>query len=291
MKVYCVIVTFNGLSWIDKCLTSIYREEIPPSIVVVDNCSTDATVEFIRSKYPDIEVIVTPENIGFGRGNNLGIRKAIERRADYVFLLNQDAYLIPGCVKVLVKALEAEPKAGLVSPIHLAGDGRNLDFLFYKYVHPNSTPFLIGDVLQGKNQNIYEAEFVNAAAWMLRGSLIKEIGLFHPSFDHYGEDREYVARLQRSGYKVLICSNCWILHDRPQHRKKNSYHDYCGGITRNLLQGLIENRLTYFDVTRKMLQLFFLSILKLRFRDTSSVIKNWLWILKKRKKLRVYEKI
>jgi GT2 family glycosyltransferase len=232
--------------------------------------------------------VIRPDvNLGFGKGNNIGIRRAIDLGADCVFLLNQDAYIIKGCIEALIASLESNPKAALVSPIHLAGDERNLDFLFYKYAHPMMTPNFIGDMMRGKSLHEYVTEFVNAAAWLVRTSTIKEVGMFHPAFDHYGEDREYIARLQRRGYVALICAQSWIVHDRPQDRSSNRFHDHSSSVARGLLQGLVEGRSTYSDVNLRMLELLLKNIMMLRYRESVNTVRNWSWLLGKRRLLGV----
>ena len=84
-KVFVVIVTYNGVQWIRKCLQSC--QDYP--VVVVDNQSTDATVEIIQNEFPKVHLIEESKNHGFGQANNIGISYALNKGADYVFLLNQ----------------------------------------------------------------------------------------------------------------------------------------------------------------------------------------------------------
>ena len=85
LNVYVVIVTYNGMKWINKCLQDVLQSDRRINIILVDNCSTDETVSFVSNNYPNIDLVQTNENLGFGRANNIGIKTAIQNNADYVF--------------------------------------------------------------------------------------------------------------------------------------------------------------------------------------------------------------
>ena len=92
-NVFIVVVTFNsGHDWLDKCLGSIRSCQIPLQTIVIDNASTDDSVAYIKENYPEVELFISTENLGFAKANNLGIRHALAAGADHVFLLNHDAW-------------------------------------------------------------------------------------------------------------------------------------------------------------------------------------------------------
>ena len=92
-EVYVVIVTCNGEKWVENCFDSLKNSSYPVETIVVDNSSTDNTVPRIKKAYSDVILIESDINLGFGRANNIGIKYALENQADYVFLLNQDAWI------------------------------------------------------------------------------------------------------------------------------------------------------------------------------------------------------
>ena len=104
-----VIVTYNAMRWIDKCLSSVNCSNVQSDIFVVDNCSTDGTPDYIAQHYPDAILIRSPKNLMFGKGNNVGLRYALENGYDYVYLLNQDAWLMPDTLGKLVETHCAHP--------------------------------------------------------------------------------------------------------------------------------------------------------------------------------------
>src|SRR5688572_5815310 len=107
-SIYCVVVTFNGIKWVRKCFGSLRNSGYPLKTVAVDNGSTDGTQHEIKSEFPEVELIQSQSNIGFGKGNNVGMRIAIESRADFIFLLNQDAWIEANTIETLVNVAEKE---------------------------------------------------------------------------------------------------------------------------------------------------------------------------------------
>ena len=89
MKVFVIIVSYNGMKWIDKCLNSVLNQG---EVVVVDNNSCDGTVDYIRMNFSLVKILSQTTNYGFGTANNIGISYAMKKGADAVFLLNQDAF-------------------------------------------------------------------------------------------------------------------------------------------------------------------------------------------------------
>ncbi|GGK54098.1 MULTISPECIES: glycosyltransferase family 2 protein [Flavobacteriaceae] len=213
---HIIIATYNAMSWLPKCLKSCETY----NIIVVDNNSTDATVQFIQENYPSIILIQQKENLGFGAANNIGISYALKNGADYVFLLNQDAYLETNTIEKLINIHKENKEYGIISPIHLNGSGKSLDKNFSNYIKANNT--LLFDALQYNfTKLIYEVPFVNAAGWLLPKETLVKVGGFDPIFFHYGEDDNYCQRVLYHGYKIGVVPKMYMLHDR-EFRKNNN---------------------------------------------------------------------
>ena len=101
-KVFVIIVTYNAMQWIDKCLHCLSQSSIPVVPVLIDNYSTDGTREYIPTHYPDVVWLPQEKNLGFGQGNNVGFKYAMQEKADFVVLLNQDAYLEEHAIESLL---------------------------------------------------------------------------------------------------------------------------------------------------------------------------------------------
>lgn len=218
-NIFAIVVTYNGIEWIEKCLNSLINSTLLPKIIVIDNGSTDSTIAFIKENYKTVNLIESKINLGFGQANNIGLKLALENHCDYAFLLNQDAWLEnENTLLNLVNAFETIPNLGILSPLHLNGQGTALDLYFADYLQQsdigNTTAAQI--LTQKQPNSIINSTFVNAAAWLISAACIKKIGGFDPIFFHYGEDRNYAQRTLYHGLKIGIYPQAIILHDREQ---------------------------------------------------------------------------
>ncbi len=210
-----VVVTYNGMPWLDRCLGSLRASTMPTRVVVVDNGSADGTPEHIARAFPGVALIRTGRNLGFGQGNNRGIKEAMSQGARHVFLLNQDAWVLPDTLGTLVARAEADDRFGVLSPMHRNGAGDALDPAFSRYVAPGRCPDLYSDLLHGRAAGrVYPAAFINAAAWLVSARCLRTVGGFSPLFFHYGEDDEYVQRMRHHGSAIGVVPDAWVHHDR-----------------------------------------------------------------------------
>lgn len=223
MNIFAVIVTYNGAAWINKCLSSIFDSALPVTVIVVDNGSTDTTLQIIQRNFNKVQLSVSSQNIGFGQANNIGIRKAYEQGAEHVLLLNQDAWLEKDTLNELVRQQLKYPVYGILSPMHLNGSGDSLDAGFENYLNSNSCPGMITALYkQSFKQEPYTIEFVNAACWLISKKCIETVGGFSPSFFHYGEDDNYIHRVTYHGLKTGVLPTVAVFHDR-ENRSSNSF--------------------------------------------------------------------
>ncbi|MBL3655639.1 glycosyltransferase family 2 protein [Fulvivirga sediminis] len=223
LSLYAIVVCYNGKRWLEKCLTSLQVSEYPVSIIVVDNDSTDGSVELIKQYFPDVKLIQSKVNLGFGKANNLGIKYALSEKADFIFLLNQDAWVRKDCIGKLLDCFRRNQKAGIVSPVQMDGSGTAIDYKFKQHV---SKYLLEGDIssLEKESTNTTaEVAFVNAAAWLIKSECIRQVGGFNPLFPHYGEDNEYAGRIHYHGYKLYVQAGALINHDRDQKEDHFGY--------------------------------------------------------------------
>jgi len=218
IKVYCIIVTYNGAKWIENCLKSIEENKIDLKIIVIDNNSKDNTCDIIQRKFPNVHLIKSDENLGFGGANNLGAEIAVKNNSKYIYLLNQDTISSANNIYNLIKIGELEKEIGVVSPIHLNDNGSALDFSFEDSISSNSCPNLISDLILKRTKLFYEIEEVCAASWLVKVEVIKKIGLFSDIFFHYGEDTNFVQRLKYFKYKLVIVPSVFISHCREERK-------------------------------------------------------------------------
>lgn len=279
-KVYIIIVTYNAMKWVDRCLGSLRESEVPCVPVIVDNLSKDETVFYIRERYPEVHLIVNNENRGFGQANNQGIEWAYTQGASHFFLLNQDAWVHPDTIG---KLLEVQDRFGLavVSPVHLNGLGDKMDSPFFSYVvtkQKNIT--FVSDLVTGSIKPYYEVAFVNAAAWMISRRCIEKIGGFDPIFFIYAEDSNYISRLRYHKEILAIAPSSFIHHDRGIHGDSQVYNKRA--VVSRLLNTYTNINEPCFHPCWKRLKLHLwhfknalLALLKLRFSEFNNVIQGY----------------
>lgn len=219
MKVTLIIVTYNGVSQLAPTLASVRGVQgVELSVVVVDNASTDGTVAMVRRELPEARVIVNERNVGFGKANNQGMRIALAEGADYVYLLNQDAWLEPDTITRLIDIQRRHPDYGVVSPAQVLGD-RKKPYEGYRSA-VSLCPACLDDMIMGCVDEIYQYRDAPAAHWLMTCESLRKVGLFSPSFTYRGEDNELGMRFERKGIKVGIAPGVVAVHD---HRDAGVY--------------------------------------------------------------------
>lgn len=213
--VYIIIVTYNADAWFDKCLSPLFPLPEGWKVIIIDNASADSCIQKIRTRYPQVHCVENSENLGFGKANNQGMRLALREGAEYVFLLNQDAWTTPRDIARLVAVQQAHPEFAIVSPVHLTGDATRMDRGFETYCFLPPSNRLFSDlILRREILPIYETGFVNAAAWLVSRDCLLTVGGFDPLFFHYGEDVDYSRRIIQSGKKIGVVPDACACHDR-----------------------------------------------------------------------------
>ena len=213
-----VVVTYNGLPWIEPCLESVHGNEI----VVVDNGSSDGTVAFVRERFPDAAV-VEQENRGLAAGWNVGIAHTAAR---YVLLLNSDAWLHEGALDALVRCADEHPDAALVAPRLLNTDGtlqRSVrgfptlwriatEYLFLRKLAPRSRTFNAFYGAGFAHDELFEAEWIMGAVWLVRRAAIDEVGPADENFFFFSEETDWAERFRRAGWSSLFCPDAVATH-------------------------------------------------------------------------------
>ena len=202
-KIYVVIPNWNGKDLLDACLSSLQTQTHKHTVVIVDNGSTDGSASYIKKNYPEIQLIVRDKNYGFTGGVNPGIEAAIEKGAEFVALLNNDAVVEKDWLEKLAKTMSENPKAGIVTSKILRMDKKHLDSTgdFYSIW---GLPFPRGrnEVDSGKYDDQLEVFGASGGASLYRTALFDEIGLFDQDFFAYFEDVDLSFRAQLAGWKV-----------------------------------------------------------------------------------------
>ncbi len=226
-KLFVVIPNWNGAEMISACLTSLQKQSLKASIIVVDNGSVDESIKIIEEQFPTVYLIKLPQNTGFAGGVNTGIRYALGQGAYAVALFNNDAVADKEWLSELVTTMDSDHKIGIISCKQLRSDKKHIDSTgdFYTIW---GMPFPRGRNQIDKGQyDISEPIFsAPAGATLYRATMFKKIGLFDEKFFAYYEDVDISFRGQLAGWKIIYQPKAVVYH----HVSATS--DKLGGFTR-----------------------------------------------------------
>jgi GT2 family glycosyltransferase len=220
-----------------ECLGSLakgtYRNH---KVIVLDNHSTDGSIEAVRVAFPDVEVIELPENLGYAGNNNIGIQAALNRGAEWILVLNEDTIVAPDCLAQLVEVGESDSRNGIIGPM----------------VYHHSEPTVIQSA-GGRINRRWEAfhlaqneadrrqffaphavDWISGCAIAVRRAVIDQVGMIDPRYFYYWEETEWCLRAARAGWRIVHVPAAKIWHKGVQrdYRPKPTVTYYA---TRNRL--------------------------------------------------------
>jgi GT2 family glycosyltransferase len=240
-KISVILVNYNGMSFNDACIQSILKSRIRDSleIIVVDNASTDGSLEALQKVWGDqekVHIIALDDNYGFAKANNIGIRWAMEQGCSTYVLLNNDTEIKEDTLERLLKCSQ-EHKA-LVVPKVLYADRPGVIW----YAGGNLTPVIWKPVHRGLNQKDtgqYDREekcdFANGCCLLMTKEIIEKIGYLDERFFLYYEDTEYSLRARAAGVEIWYCGQAVVYHKVNGATKGNENPLSVYYITRNWL--------------------------------------------------------
>lgn len=210
-KVFAIILNYNGGDLFLDCLKSVFYSDYPNlEVVIVDNDSSDDSFEKAREQFSRAHFIKNSANTGFSKGNNLGIRFALEKFADFVFILNNDAIIEKSTISSLIRAYNEKPSSGIVSPLimdPISGNvwfaGGLIDWTRMKAYHRHDV---------GATISSYLTEYVSGCAMLINKDVFKKIGLFDERYFLYYEDVDFSLRAKKAGYLPIISPLAKIKH-------------------------------------------------------------------------------
>jgi N-acetylglucosaminyl-diphospho-decaprenol L-rhamnosyltransferase len=213
-----VVVTYNAMPWIERCLDSVAGYDT----VVVDNGSTDGTLELVRERFSSVR-LVEQENRGLGAGWNRGIRTT---DGAYVLILNADAWALDDAVAKLAAFADAHPRAAVVGPRLRYPDGRlqptvrgfptpwriATEYLFLRKLAPHSRALNAFYAEGFDHQRVREADFVMGAVMLARRDAIAEVGTLDEDFFLFSEETDWCYRFRRAGWEVVFTPDAEFAH-------------------------------------------------------------------------------
>ncbi len=236
MKLSVVIVNYNVKHFLEQCLISVKKamENVEGEIFVVDNNSVDGSVEMVREKFSQVHLIVNKRNLGFAKANNQAVRQA---KGEYILLLNPDTVVEDDTFTKVINFMDAHPDAGGLGVKMVDGSGKFLPeskrglptpaAAFYKIfglstLFPHSKRFSKYHLGYLDENEIHKVDILAGAFMLLRGSVLKEIGLLDEIFFMYGEDIDLSYRITQGGYNNYYFPETRIIHYKGESTKKSS---------------------------------------------------------------------
>jgi GT2 family glycosyltransferase len=227
MDISVVIVGWNAKHYLELCLESLAAA--PPhrsmEIIVVDNASADGTAEMIEARFPYVKLIKSSENLGFAKGNNVGIRQCQGR---YIALVNPDVIVFSGCLDALADFLDQNPKVGNVGPRVLNPDMtmqstcRRFPTLWNNFCSATglATKFKNSKFFAGEHMFYFPhdrtlpVDVLVGCFSMIRRETFNEVGLLDEDLFMYGDDVDWCRRARNAGWQVVFFPGGEAIHDR-----------------------------------------------------------------------------
>ncbi len=236
MKLSIVIVNYNVKHFLGQCLNSVKRaiENIDAEVFVVDNASSDGSVELVKEKFTWVKLMASETNLGFSGGNNIALRKAT---GEYVLLLNPDTVVAEDTFQKCVAFMDARPSAGALGVRMIDGKGNFLpeskrglptpSVAFYKTfgfskIFSKSKTFNRYHLGFLPEHETNEVEILSGAFMFIRKKVLDEIGLLDEAFFMYGEDIDLSYRIIKAGYQNYYFAETTIIHYKGESTRKGS---------------------------------------------------------------------
>ena len=223
MQLTTIIVSYNTRHLLDECLADLHRAEAAiggGACVVVDNASRDGSAEHLIEHHPDVQLIRLDQNVGFGRANNAALPKV---HTPFVLLLNTDAFMTPESIQLSLDYMQANPRCGVLGARLLNRDGSPQPsarrfptpwntFLLQAGLERwfTGTPRI--DPADFDAESAQECDWVPGCYYLIRKSVIDQVGLFDPLFFLYAEEVDLCRRVKNAGWQVHYFPDARVVH-------------------------------------------------------------------------------
>jgi GT2 family glycosyltransferase len=208
--VYIIVLNWNRPALTIDCLESLRKLDYPNHrILVVDNGSSDDSVAQIIGVFPNVQILQTGTNLGFGAGNNRGIRFALERGAEYVWLLNNDTHVFPEALTHLIAKAQQDPAYGAVGSVLL----HSLDPERVQAWGGGTINFFLGRSRHFQHPSpLGSTAFLTAASLLVRADAMRAVNFFDDKFFLYWEDADLCYRIRKAGYRLAVAADAKLIH-------------------------------------------------------------------------------
>lgn len=217
-----IIVNWNTRDLLRACLRSLPLTDPASEIIVVDSASADGSADMVRAEFPAVTLIASPDNLGYSRGNNVGLARS---QGDFVFILNPDTQVAPHALPHLLAALHADPQVGVVGPLLRYPDGsvqasrRRFPTLLTLFLESTwaqgLAPRTVLDHFYARDlpaDQPAEVDWLVGAALLVRRTAYAAVGGLDETFFMYSEELDWCRRLKQAGWRVRHVPTAEVMH-------------------------------------------------------------------------------
>lgn len=213
MDLTIIIVSWNTSGLLSQCLNSIYEtgSRFAFEVIVVDNGSTDDSIDLVEKEFPEVKLIKNEGNLGFARANNQGLAMGNGR---YFMLLNSDTIVLPGVIDTLIQMADQNPNVGMIGPKLLNMDGSLQESWA-------SFPSLLSEIT-GRNfrnrtpvpniPNTFEVDTIMGACMLVRSRVLQDVGDLDEDYFFFSEEIDWCFRIKKKQWMIWYTTNTEIYH-------------------------------------------------------------------------------
>ncbi len=224
-KTALILVNWNSFEYTNQCLVSLNNCIQNFEVIVVDNGSTDGSGKELKAQHRHITLLQSASNLGFAGGNNVGINYAIDQSFEYIMLLNNDTFVEPDFIDVLVNYMDKHPEVGIIQPKIYCHHDRTLIWDGGSYFNPIFTlPYTPGALKKERasHNQLKGIDWVTGCAFFTRASILKKSGLLNEKFFIYFEDVDLSFRIKKLGYQLKYHPKSVVYHIAGMSNKSKS---------------------------------------------------------------------
>lgn len=212
-----VILNYNNAIDTIKCVNLVEKFLTNVDVILVDNNSTDNSQEILMRTFhmdSQVDLVFSEKNTGYAGGNNIGIKKALQKQADYICVLNNDVVIDNDFLQPLIEQLQNDDEIGVVGPCVLNGDnvvntGNEINFLSISFSHGLNSGVPHKSIMDKK----INCDFLTGACLVFRSDIINSVGMLPEAYFLNYEETEWCWKIREAGYKVVCYTSSTIYHE------------------------------------------------------------------------------